>query len=140
MLMEKSCGAVVFTKNGDLKYLLLHYGAGHWGFVKGHIEPNETEKQTAKRELKEETKITKAEFVENFKEEIEYFFKRNGKTINKKVTYFLIQTKEKKVELSHEHKGYRWLNYENALKQLTFKNARKVLKKSHTLLKTLGFN
>ena len=47
MLREKSCGAVIFHKKDDsTKYLLLNYAAGHWDFVKGNVEANETEKET----------------------------------------------------------------------------------------------
>jgi hypothetical protein len=36
VLGEKSCGAVVYLKKGsETLYLLLHYEAGHWDFVKG---------------------------------------------------------------------------------------------------------
>ena len=45
---------------------------GHWGFVKGHVEDNETEKETALRELKEETGLSKVEFIEGFKEKTHY--------------------------------------------------------------------
>jgi 8-oxo-dGTP pyrophosphatase MutT (NUDIX family) len=136
--LEKSCGAVVFRKDGEVKYLLLKYGAGHWGFVKGHIELNESEKDTVKRELEEETKITNAEFVENFRQTISYFFKRDGKAIYKQVTYFLVQSQDRKIELSYEHEGYEWLSYQKAVRKLTFENSRKVLKKAHNFLKALG--
>ena len=50
MIREKSCGAVVFIKKEDqTKYLLLNYAAGHWDFVKGNVELNETEKETVLR-------------------------------------------------------------------------------------------
>jgi len=130
MLREKSCGAVVFRKNREVEYLLLHYGAGHWDFVKGQVEVNEREKETAMREL-EETGITDAHFVENFREEIYYYYRRKGKTIHKKVAYFLIQAQESKVALSYEHVAYEWLTYRKAIERLTFKNARNVLKKAH---------
>ena len=72
MLMEHSCGAIVFVRHKEREYLLLHYGMGHWGFVKGHVEDNETEKETALRELKEETGLSKVEFIEGFKEKTHY--------------------------------------------------------------------
>ena len=80
---EKSCGAVVFKRNGEVQYLLLHYEAGHWDYVKGQVEPNESEKDTVVRELEEETGITNARFVEDFREEISYFYRREGKTVYK---------------------------------------------------------
>jgi len=46
MAKEKSYGAVVFRRDGDLWYLILQYGAGHWDLVKGHGERGESEKTT----------------------------------------------------------------------------------------------
>ena len=136
MPQEKSCGAVVFRKNSKVEYLLLHYEAGHWDFVKGNVEPNESEKDTAMRELKEETGILEAHFIEDFRDTINYFYKRGGKTIYKEVIFFLIQTKDSRVKLSSEHIGYEWLDYQEALERLTFKNAKKVLQKAHEFLKS----
>ena len=75
---EKSCGAVVFKRDGEVEYLLLHYEAGHWDYVKGQVEQDESEKDTVTRELKEETGITDARFIEGFREEISYFYRRRG--------------------------------------------------------------
>ena len=128
----------MFLKNTEVNYLLLHYEAGHWDFVKGNVEPNESEKDTVIRELQEETGIGGAQFIEGFKEKIEYFYRRQGATIHKEVIFFLIETHTEKVELSYEHVGYTWLDYQNAMKRLTFKNAKDVLQKAHELLKTRG--
>ena len=135
MLREKSCGAVVFFKKSEVKYLLLHYQAGHWDFVKGNVESGESEKDTVVRELREETGIADAKFVENFREEIEYFYRRQSTTIHKEVVFFLIQTRTEEVKISYEHVGYTWLNYQHALEKLTFKNAKSVLQKAHDILK-----
>ena len=138
MFREKSCGAVVFLRNSEVNYLLLRYGAGHWDFVKGNVEPNESEKDTVIRELQEETGIVDAQFIDDFKEKIEYFYRRQGTTIHKEVIFFLIETHTEKVELSYEHVGYTWLNYQHAMEKLTFKNAKDVLQKAHELLKSRG--
>jgi len=138
LLREKSCGAVVFLKNTEAKYLLLHYEAGHWDFVKGNVEPNESEKGTVIRELQEETGIADGRFIDGFREKVEYFYRRQGATIHKEVIFFLIETHTEKVKLSYEHVGYTWLDYQNAMKRLTFKNAKEVLQKTHKLLKIRG--
>jgi len=135
---EKSCGAVVFRKNREVEYLLLHYEAGHWDYVKGQVEPNETEKVTVTRELKEETSIEDARFIEGFREEIGYFYRREGKTILKKVIFFLLEAKESEVRLSYEHIGYEWLTFQKAMERLTFLNARKILIKAHDFLQAHG--
>ena len=138
MLREKSCGAVVFLKNTEVNYLLLRYGAGHWDFVKGNVEPNESEKETVIRELQEETGIVDARFIEGFREKIEYFYRRQGATIHKEVIFFLIETHTQKVKLSYEHVGYTWLNYQRAMERLAFVNAKDVLQKTRALLKARG--
>jgi len=139
MLREKSCGAVVFVKKDDAaKYLLLNYAAGHWDFVKGNVEPNESEKETVIRELKEETSITGAQFIEGFREVIAYFYRRQGLTIRKEVVFFVMEAYTDKVELSFEHVGYVWLDYRHAMEKLTFKNARDTLQKAHDFLKKNG--
>jgi bis(5'-nucleosidyl)-tetraphosphatase len=137
MPRENSCGAVVFRENGEREYLLLHYEAGHWDFVKGNIEPNESEKGTVIRELREETGILRARFIDDFREEISYFYRRGGKTIFKEVIFFLIETKDTEVKLSYEHIGYEWLTYQHALKRLTHGNAKKVLRRANTFLKRI---
>jgi len=129
---------VVFLKNTEDKYLLLHYEAGHWDFVKGNVEPNESEKDTVIRELQEETGIADGRFIDDFREKVEYFYRRQGATIHKEVIFFLIETHTEKVKLSYEHVGYTWLDYQNAMKRLTFKNAKEVLQKAHKLLKIRG--
>ena len=138
LFSEKSCGAVVFLKNSEAKYLLLRYGAGHWDFVKGNVELNESEKDTVIRELQEETGIVDARFIDGFREKIEYFYRRQGTTIHKEVVFFLIETHTEQVKLSFEHVGYTWLNYQSAMKKLTFKNAKNVLQKAHNLLEARG--
>ena len=132
MPQEKSCGTVVFKrqKDGSIKYLLLHYGAGHWDFPKGKQEKNEKEEQTAVRELKEETGIEDTEFVDNFREAIKYFYKKGEETVYKEVIFYLVQSASEEVKLSSEHIGYAWLGYEHANKKLTFSNAKELLEKA----------
>lgn len=132
---EKSCGAVVFRKDGRRRlYLLLHYEEGHWDFPKGHVEPGEGEADTARRETAEETGISDLEFAFGFREPIEYFYRREGKTMHKEVFFFLAETKTAEVRLSYEHTGYEWLPFEEARAKLTFKNARDVLAKAERFL------
>lgn len=135
MPVEISAGAVVFRRRGkEIKYLLLHYESGHWDFAKGNVEKGEKVKETVLREIEEETGIKDARFIDGFKEEISYFYKRDRKTVYKKVIFFLIEALTERVELSYEHIGYDWLGYEEALRRLTYKNAKEVLKKADAFL------
>lgn len=134
MMRKKSCGAVVFRKNREVKYLLLHYEAGHWDYVKGEVEKGESERDTVVRELMEETGITDTRFIEGFREEISYFFKMGGRTVYKEAVFFLMETETSEVVLSFEHTGYEWLDYQKAIERLTFENAKNILRKAHTFL------
>ncbi len=135
MQMERSSGAVIYREeDGRKEYLLLHYEASHWDFPKGHIEEGEDPKETAIREVKEETCIKNIMFCEDFQDRIDYTFKRRKDLVYKEVLFFLAKTNEKTVTISYEHSGYEWLNYEKAIERLTFKNAKDVLKNAEAFL------
>jgi bis(5'-nucleosidyl)-tetraphosphatase len=135
MPIEKSAGAIVFRReNEEIKYLLIQYGWGHWEFPRGMIEKGETLEETARREVKEEVSIEDIEFIPGFKEWTKFFFKLKGKNIMKIATFLLAETKTKEVKLSYEHKDFKWLSYKEALEQLTFKNAKEIIKKANEFL------
>ena len=135
MIEETSAGIVLFRKEESKKlFLLLHYPSGHWDFVKGKMEQGESTHQTAIREAQEETGITDIIFVENFEEWIEYNFKYQGELVQKKVVFFLAETKTKEIKISHEHSGYTWMDYNSSMGKTTFDNAKTVLTKAQNLL------
>jgi len=113
---------------------LLHYPSGHWDFVKGKIENGETLLQTVLREVKEETGISDVQFVKGFEERIEYNYKRSDRLVHKQVIFFLAKTNTKKVKLSYEHIDFVWLNFDEAMKKVTYKNARHILQKANALV------
>ncbi len=130
MIEERSAGAVIFSETpGGMIFLLLNYPSGHWDFVKGNIEERETLRQTVVREIMEETGISDVEFVNGFEDKIEYHYQREGSIVHKEVVFFLAKTKTTDVKISHEHLGFVWLSFNDALKKLTYKNARNILQK-----------
>ena len=136
MPTEKSAGAVIFQKEkGNIYYLILQYSPDYWGFPKGRIEKGEELKESARREIEEETGIKDIKFINGFKETIEYFFKRKGKAFFKTAIYFLAETEKREVKLSSEHIDFRWLPQKEALEQLTFKNSKGILEKANEFLK-----
>ncbi len=131
---EFSVAAIVYNEN---EYLLLKYGLGHWEFVKGHKEENESDEQTIFRELEEETSIIDAIIVNGFKEKYDYYFTFKGQRIHKCINCYLIKSNSKYVKISYEHEDYVWLPFHKALKQLTYNNAKQLLKKAEKFQKFL---
>jgi len=141
MPVERSAGAIIFRKEGEKPlFLLLHYPSSakakksYWDLPKGHIEKNEQLEETVKREVEEETGLKDIELIAGFKETIKYFFRVEGKTILKFVSFCLAKTKEKEIKISGEHIGFIWLPYEEAINQLTYKNAKEILQKANNFL------
>ncbi len=136
MREERSAGVLVFREAEERQYLLLHYPAGHWDYPKGHIEGGETPKETALRELKEETGIRPedVELIEGFEETIDYIYKARRVMVHKQVIYYLGKTEQKSIDISNEHQNYIWLPYKESMEKLTFDNAKKVMKKGEKFL------
>lgn len=142
VVWEVSVGAAVFrAEDGRRQYLILRYPSGHYDFPKGHMEAGETEEETLRRETEEETGIRQLSILP-VRESIRYFYTakgservrrlREGRALHifKQVHFYPAETKESVVHISHEHIGFEWLPYEEALSKLTFANAKRVLHKS----------
>ena len=139
MINQTSAGVVLFRNVSSEKlFLLLNYPQGHWDFIKGKMEKNETPHETALRETKEETGISNIEFIDGFEENIEYDFKFKREDVHKKVIFFIAKTDTKKIRLSHEHNDYLWLGYNDALKKTTYQGSKNVLIKANEFLLNTG--
>ena len=142
MKREISVGGIIFylTKKGEIFYLLLKYPSlnrkrVYWGFAKGRKEEGEENRETLIREIKEETGLEKIEILDSFLEDTSYFFWREKEKIFKKVIFYLVRAKEKKVKISFEHEDAKWFSYEKAMKTLPFSNYRNLLKKANDFLR-----
>jgi bis(5'-nucleosidyl)-tetraphosphatase len=136
MYDEISAGAVLhlMDENFEINYLILNYSYGHWDFPKGNIESGETEIDTIKREVMEETGIIDIKLIEGFRQQISYKYRKKSKLVHKTVIYYLAETKSNKVVLSFEHVNFAWLNFNSALNKLSFENSKKVLKNAKEFL------
>lgn len=128
---ENSCGAIVFN-NKIKKFLIVKMFNGNWGFPKGHIEEYETQVETAKREVFEETGI-EINIVSDKKYEIKYI---PNETTIKKVTFFIGITENEEVTVDEQEiEAYKWCSYEEALKTITYRLQKEVLENSYKILK-----
>ena len=135
MEREKSCGGVVYTRQGNrIRYVVVQHLGGHWGFPKGHMEPGEDEQTTALREIREEIGVN-AELIPGFRA-VEVYPLPNKPGTTKEVVYFLAHYSGQ--ELRHqkeELKAACLLPYKDAWKRLTFEEAKRILAEADGFLK-----
>lgn len=117
-----AAGIVVYRNNaGKREYLLLKRKEGWLDLPKGHIEEKEDEYEAAKRETREETGL-EVHPHRFFRYVAEYSYEDNGKTINKKVIFFIGKSGGSNAVSSSEHVGVEWLSVEELLVKLTHDN------------------
>ena len=136
MKQEKSCGAVIMNAwHKDYKVLLIHQVQGHWCFPKGHMKQSETERQTAAREVQEETGV-KVRFLNGFRETTHYRLKENTE---KEVVFFTgVPNGGREKVQKKEVIEMQWLPLSEAQAVLTFPSDAEVLKKAVRFLKQQG--
>jgi bis(5'-nucleosidyl)-tetraphosphatase len=140
MVRSKSMGIVVFRREGKgIRYLLLHHGGPYWNFPKGRPEGNETDLETALRELREETGITDVKIIKGFQHEYDFDFDtevRDGvrEKVYKHAIFFLGEVTSDDVKISHEHIDYGWFDYDTAHTRSFYQQGQNLLKAAHQFL------
>ncbi len=123
-MLERSCGAVLVTEKDQARYYVLVKG-GYIGLPKGHMEQGESERETALREVREETCVT-ARLVPGFRRTVLYHMP-NGN--DKRVVYFLAEFQRQEAHRNpEEFLKVLVLPYQQALRALTFENDKRTLR------------
>lgn len=123
MKKEKSCGCIIIENN---KVLLIHQTKGHWGFPKGHIEENETEFDTALREVKEETNLDVEINIE--KRYTEKYITDTG--VEKEVVLFIAKKVGGEIKAQEsEVKNIKWIPIEEVVQKITYPTTKKLFQK-----------
>lgn len=125
--LEKSCGAIIFeNKSKDSKVLIIQQVQGHWCFPKGHVEANETEQQTALREIKEETGLL-VTLDTSKRYHLQYSPKKN---VDKDTVYFVGYLKGGKEKIQKEELlDMRWVKPIEAMGCITHESCAAMLKR-----------
>ena len=131
----RSCGFVAYKRIENVNhYLIIKSLNGDIGFPKGHMEPGESELETAIRELKEETGVD-VKVIQGFRRQIEYELRRIPDTIKQSV-YFLGECTSDKIICQEEEVAEAgFIPYEDALKILTFEETKSILKDAEAIIK-----
>lgn len=136
MKTEKSCGAVVFTREGGkLRYVIICSDEGYYGFPKGHVEGAETEHETALREIKEETGLDVV-FIDGFRTVDSHPLAREGRPdVIKETVYFLAEYSGQTPHAQEsEISRIVLLGYEEAMSIFQFESSRRILSEANAYL------
>ncbi len=122
MTEETSYGIIPLRLEDDEWEVLLvqHKNGGHWGFPKGHPEEGESPKETAERELTEETALQVTEYLPEHQLTEHYSFERGGETVGKTVHFFHALVHEELALDQSELLSAKWLPLEELLSYATF--------------------
>jgi 8-oxo-dGTP pyrophosphatase MutT (NUDIX family) len=137
---EVSAGGIIFRRQPDRSahFLLIRDPYEHWGFPKGHLEGEETPAAAALRESAEETGLSDL-MLHGPIRIIDWHFRFKDRYIHKFCHFFLFESPGAPV-VPQQDEGitdYRWLGLDEALKQLSYDNARGVLKRAGEMARTL---
>ncbi len=132
---EISCGAVVFTRRKDeIFYLIIQSREGIYGFPKGHMEGNETEIETALREIYEETGL-QVEIDPAFRIEDAYPLPRKP-GVTKRVVYFAATYHDQTIRIQKEElRSASLMRYEDAMAVFQFEGSRRILQAADQFLR-----
>lgn len=115
----KSCGVLVFRNQPSTSFLLMEH-SNRWDLPKGHVDPGESDLETALRELQEETGISANQIKLDPEFRFSHFYqvkkKRYGKRpVQKELVIFLgvlLDDYASNEIVLTEHIGCRWFPWE----------------------------
>ena len=112
--MIKKCGIILWNQSKEQIFLVYGKKSSKWGFPKGHMEENETEEITAKREFYEETGF---ELDINLQECNKYIIRNNVYFIVTIKDISEIQKKSNHIPDTKEIEKYQWFSINDLLKK-----------------------
>ncbi len=108
---------------------LVQHQAGHWAFPKGHAEQGESPKESAERELFEETGLRIQCYIAEESIQENYSFTFEGQVIHKTVEYYLALVEGNLFAQEEEIAQIEWVPLDKAEKKITFSASRLLCKK-----------
>jgi len=128
-------GVVVRLKDSEPHFLLIRDSYRNWGFPKGHLEEGEPASAAALREVTEETGLASLELLGEL-QTIDWWFRFRGVLIHKICYFYLMRTDQLETHPQRDEgiTACRWLPFPEAVRLISYENAREVLLRAHALL------
>ncbi len=136
LIEDQSYGIIPLRKNLEQweVFLVLHLNGNFWSFPKGHKNHEEDSISAAKRELTEETGLIVDKLLQESAIEEKYLYTLKDDQIAKSVYYYPAMVSGKIDLSSPEVLDGRWIRVDDAFDQITYNEAKEVLRKTLPLL------
>jgi ADP-ribose pyrophosphatase YjhB (NUDIX family) len=132
VLREPTAGGVVFRRNPSkreqIEILLIQDAKNRWTIPKGHIEEGEQAKQTAEREIREETGLQEMRVL-NWLGKINFRYRRQQSLVLMTTEIFLVKAQGKTDQLKPEDwmNGIKWFPANQALDKIEYEDIGKII-------------
>ena len=131
IVREPTSGGIVFrfTKDKkDIEILLIQDSKERWTIPKGHIEPGETAKMTARREIEEETGLKNVSVL-TWLGKIHFKYRRMDKLVLMTTQIYLVQALDSRERPTGEKwmKGIKWFPFAEALNLIEYDDIEKLM-------------
>jgi len=141
-----SVGAIIVRLDEEQPKYLLLFRAGDkhhrsaWTLPRGKMKEGEYKKQTAVREIEEETGIHDLKFLPAFREKMSWYFREKNpvtgliNSVFKTAYFYLALTETSEIKLSDENQKGEWLDFETALARVSFVRTKKIMARAREYL------
>lgn len=131
VIREQTAGGIVFRRNkktGELEMLLTQDAKDRWTIPKGHIEEGETAKETAEREIREETGLKEMDLMA-WLGKIHFRYRRQQSLVLMTTQIYLVWGKGDTDDLNKEEwmNGIGWFKVHDALDMIEYEDISKLV-------------
>lgn len=130
VVREPTAGGIVFRRNpkGVVEILLIQDAKDRWTIPKGHIEPGEQARETAGREIREETGLKEATVL-SFLGKIHFRYRRANTLVLMTTEIFLVRAEGDTNSIKPEDwmNGIAWFTAPDALDKIEYEDIEKLI-------------